>query len=140
MKINQLVPNFAVQNIKDTVVFYQEHFGFKLIEAVSESLDGTDKVLADNKEYLFAMMKKDNIELMFQRSDSFKADVVLSETDKIGASASFYMHAEGIDELYAYLKGKKLEMTELKTTWYGMKEFYIKDLNGYILCFAEKAE
>ncbi len=139
MKINQLVPNFAVQNIKDTVVFYQEHFDFELIEAVPESLDGADKVLAENKDYVFAMMKKDNIELMFQRTDSFKADVVFAETDNIGASASFYLRSEGIDELYKSLKDKKLEMTELKTTWYGMKEFYIKDLNGYILCFAEKA-
>ncbi|EKB58258.1 hypothetical protein HMPREF9700_02066 [Bergeyella zoohelcum CCUG 30536] len=33
-----------------------------------------------------------------------------------------------------------LQITELKTTWYGMQEFYLKDLNGYILGFAEKAE
>jgi hypothetical protein len=27
---------------------------------------------------------------------------------------------------------------ELETTWYGMREFYIKDCNGYILGFAER--
>ena len=30
-----------------------------------------------------------------------------------------------------------LELTELKTAWYGMQEFYLKDPNGYILGFAE---
>ncbi len=25
-------------------------------------------------------------------------------------------------------------------TWYGMKEFYVKDINGYILGFAEMGE
>ncbi|SQA75495.1 Glyoxalase-like domain [Capnocytophaga sputigena] len=52
----------------------------------------------------------------------------------------FYMDIEGIDEFHQQMKAKKLEITELKTTWYGMKEFYLKDINGYILGFAEKAE
>ncbi len=140
MKASKLIPNFEVTNIKNTVVFYQENFDFELVDAVPETLDGSDKVLDKNKEYVFAMMKKDDIELMFQRSDSFKEDVVFSKTEGIGASASFYIHCTGIDDLYSKLKNKKFEMTELKTTWYGMTEFYIKDLNGYILCFGEKAE
>jgi len=36
------------------------------------------------------------------------------------------------------MKSKNLQVTDLKTTWYGMQEFYLKDLNGYILGFAEK--
>ncbi|MGJ1286807.1 hypothetical protein ACR78B_17360 [Sphingobacterium spiritivorum] len=50
------------------------------------------------------------------------------------------MEIEGIKGFYENLKSKELEMTELKTAWYGMQEFYVKDLNGYILGFAEKAE
>jgi hypothetical protein len=30
--------------------------------------------------------------------------------------------------------------SKLKLTWYGVKEFYIKDNNGYILGFAEESE
>ena len=52
----------------------------------------------------------------------------------------FILDIEGIDEFHQQMKAKKLEITELKTTWYGMKEFYLKDINGYILGFAEKAE
>ena len=50
------------------------------------------------------------------------------------------MDIDGINEFYLDLKNKQLELTDLKTTWYGMQEFYVKDLNGYILGFAEKAE
>jgi len=28
---------------------------------------------------------------------------------------------------------------DLATTWYGMREFYIRDLDGYLLGFGEKA-
>jgi hypothetical protein len=50
------------------------------------------------------------------------------------------MDIEGIKEFHQEMKSKNLKVTELKTTWYGMQEFYLKDLNGYILGFAEKAE
>ncbi|WP_257669753.1 VOC family protein [Parapedobacter tibetensis] len=140
MKISKLSPNFEVSDIRKTVAFYTEHFGFKLIMAVSESQYGIDQTFAENKEYVYAMMQKDNVEFMFQRTDTFKNDVVFSKDLSIGATVSFYMDIEGIKEFHQKLKNKNLQITELKTTWYGMQEFYAKDLNGYILGFAEKAE
>ncbi|MEN2412938.1 VOC family protein [Flavobacterium mesophilum] len=140
MKISKLSPNFEVTDIRKTVEFYTENFGFKLIMAVPETQDGVEQTLADNKEYVYAMMQKDNIEFMFQRSDTFKNDVVFAKDLTLGATVSFYMDIEGITDFYSVLKSKNLEITPLKTTWYGMQEFYLKDLNGYILGFAEKKE
>ncbi len=140
MKINKLSPNFAVKDIKATVNFYTENFGFTMIMAVPESRDGVEQTLNEDKEYIYAMVQKDNVEFMFERSDSFKNDMIFAKDLNIGATVSFYMEVEGLTEFYNTLKNKKLQITELKTTWYGMKEFYVKDLNGYILGFAEKAE
>ncbi|WP_268849364.1 VOC family protein [Flavobacterium aestivum] len=140
MKVTKLAPNFEVNNIKQTVAFYTENFGFKLVMAVPESQDGIEQTFDDSKEYVYAMMQKDSLEFMFQRSDTFKNDVIFSKNLPIGATVSFYMDIEGIKEFHENLKNKNLELTDLKTTWYGMKEFYVKDLNGYILGFAEKAE
>ncbi len=138
MKIKKLSPNFEVANIKKTVEFYQKNFGFTLIMAVPESKDGIEQTLSNNKEYVYAMMQKDNIEFMFQRSDSFKEDLIFAKDLNMGATVSFYMEVEGLKEFYDTLKNKNLQITELKTTWYGMQEFYVKDLNGYIIGFAEK--
>ncbi|MGJ1360532.1 VOC family protein [Sphingobacterium spiritivorum] len=140
MKISKLSPNFEVTDIRNTVEFYTENFGFNLIMAVPETQDGINPAFAENKEYVYAMVQRDGIEFMFQRSDTFKDDVVFSKGQNIGATVSFYMEIEDIKEFYENLKSKNLEMTELKTAWYGMQEFYVKDLNGYILGFAEKAE
>ncbi len=140
MKINKLSPNFAVINIKETVRFYEENFGFNLVMAVPESQDGIEQTLSNEKDYIYAMMQKDNLELMFQRFDTFKNDVVFAKNLTMGATVSFYMEIEGIKEFYRILQNKNLQTTELKTTWYGMQEFYVKDLNGYILGFAEKEE
>ncbi|PID82372.1 MAG: bleomycin resistance family protein [Clostridiales bacterium] len=138
MKINKLSPNFEVICIEKTVKFYQEYLGFNLIMAVPESGDTIHQKLDGETEYIYSMVSRDDIQLMFQRSDSFKEDVSFSKGLEMGATVSFYMDIEAVDDLYESLKDKGLEMTEIKTTWYGMKEFYLKDLNGYILAFAEK--
>ncbi|WP_335955720.1 VOC family protein [Acinetobacter guillouiae] len=138
MKICKISPNFEVTDIKKTTVFYTENLGFNLIMAVPESQDGIDQTFLENKEYVYALVQRDNVEFMFQRSDTFKNDVVFSKGLAIGATVFFYMEIEGINEFYLALKHKNLQLTELKTTWYGMQEFYLKDLNGYILGFAEK--
>lgn len=140
MKISKLSPNFEVIDIRKTVDFYTKNLGFNLIMAVPETQDGIDSAFAENKEYVYALVQKDNVEFMFQRSDTFKDDVVFSKGQTVGATVSFYMEIEGIKGFYENLKSKELEMTELKTAWYGMQEFYVKDLNGYILGFAEKAD
>ncbi|MFW2106281.1 VOC family protein [Acinetobacter guillouiae] len=138
MKICKISPNFEVTDIKKTTAFYTENLGFNLIMAVPELQDGIDQTFLENKEYVYALVQRDNMEFMFQRSDTFKNDVVFSKGLAIGATVSFYMEIEDINEFYLALKHKNLQLTELKTTWYGMQEFYLKDLNGYILGFAEK--
>lgn len=139
MKLSKLTPNLAVADIRQTVQFYCENLGFELIMAVPVTQDGIEQQLSDGKEYVYAMLKKDGVELMFQRSDSFREDVVLAEQMSIGASVSFYMEGKGIDAFHAELKNKGIQVTELKLTWYGIKEFYLKDNNSYVLGFAEEA-
>ncbi|WP_419673641.1 hypothetical protein [Aliarcobacter butzleri] len=49
-----------------------------------------------------------------------------------------YIEVENVDELYLKIKDKVTIYKEIETTWYGQKEFYIKDINGYILGFTIK--
>lgn len=138
MKISKLSPNFEVHSIRETVGFYQEHLGFNLVMAVNEAQDGIVQDFENGKEYVYALVQKDGVEFMFQRTDTFKEDVLFSKGLSIGASVSFYFEIENIQEFYSTLKAKNLKITDLKTTWYGMQEFYLQDNNGYILAFAEK--
>lgn len=139
MKANKLTPNFEVKDIRETIAFYQSVLGFSLVMAVPETQDGIEQSLADGKEYVYALVSKDNVEMMFQRIDSFKKDVLFAKDLSMGASVSFYMEIDGIDTFYEQIKNKGLNPTELKAAWYGMREFYLKDNNGYILGFAEKS-
>ena len=140
MKINRLTPNFEVTDIRKTVEFYQNTLGFSLVMAVPETQDGIEQTLLDNKEYYYVVMQRDDVEFMFERSDKYLSDADFLQTKPIGASVSFYMEVTGIEDFYNEIKRKKVETTELKLMWYGMREFYMKDINGYVLGFAEKVE
>ncbi len=140
MQVNKLTPNLEVRNIKEVVQFYNTVLGFTLIMAVPEAQDGIEQSINDGKTYVYALMSKGNVEIMFQRTDTFKKDIEMLKDQSIGASATFYIEIEGLDEFYNTIKNKVSEKTEPKTAWYGMREFYIKDPNGYVLGFAEKSE
>ena len=103
MKANKLTPNFEVKNIRETVAFYQNFLGFSLTMAVPETQDGIEQTLADGKEYVYALVGKDKVEMMFQRTDSFKEDVSLAKDISLGASVSFYMEIDGIEDFYGQI-------------------------------------
>ncbi len=138
MKLKKLAPNFAVPDIEKTVAFYRDALGFKLEMAVPEDKSGVEQELTERKKYIYAMMSRDGVEVMFQRTDSIGEDVPPLKGVPIGASVSFYIEVENINALYQEIKPKAVVVKELETVWYGMQEFYVKDCNGYILGFAEK--
>ena len=140
MKVNKLTPNFEVKDIESTVTFYQSILGFTLVMAVPSTQDAMDESFISDKDYVYALVKKDGVGLMFQRTDSFKQDVTLARGLPIGASVSFYMEVNGLDDFFVSIKDKVDVFTAPEMAWYGMREFYLKDINGYILGFAEKVE
>jgi hypothetical protein len=57
--------------------------------------------------------------------------------DKKGSFGTFFIKMTGIEELHDSVKGKLDIALEMRTTFYGMKEFGIKDPDGYYMVFAE---
>lgn len=45
-----------------------------------------------------------------------------------------------VDAAYAYLKSKGLELEPPKIPDYGMKQLYVTDPDGYVLCFQWSAD
>ena len=129
--------NLAVKDIKETRKYYQENFNFKVQMLVDESKTIFDTQIKEELNYVWAMIYKDNISIMLQSVESLKEDVGVF-FDNIGASLTLYIDVENVDELYLKIKDKVTIYKEITTTWYGQREFYIKDINGYILGFSSK--
>jgi len=135
--MKKLTPNMAVKDVRESVNYYVENFGFKLVMAVSEDKSSIGDELVDGKEYIWANVMNGDVGFMFQKEDSFIDDIG-EVYAKLGASSTYYIEVEKIDELYAKVKDRVEIHKTIDTTWYGAEEFYVCDCNGYILGFSQR--
>lgn len=141
IKFKKLTPDLMVSDVAKTVQFYTEKLGFKLAMLVPENEKTVETQLVPGKSYVYAMVSRDEVFVMFMRKDVYEADVPELQGVPLGASVTFYCDVDNVHELYDQLQKSGVEtLTEITTTWYGMKEFYIQDCNGHILGFAEQVK
>ena len=141
VKFKKLTPDLMVLNVAKAVKFYTEKLGFKIAMLVPENEKAIETKLANEKKYVYAMVSRNEVFVMFMRKDVYEKDVQALKGAPIGASATFYCDVNNVSELYDSFKENGVDIIKgISTTWYGMKEFYIRDCNGYILGFAEQAQ
>ncbi|HEX6287584.1 MAG TPA: VOC family protein [Herpetosiphonaceae bacterium] len=124
--LNKLTPNLMVEDVNRTLEFYTRLLGFERLASVPET-----------GQFDWAMVQRDGVQLMFQARASLGGEVPALADAPIGASQTFYIEVEGLDELYRQLKDQVEIVAERHTTFYGTEEFAFKDCNGYVLAFSE---
>jgi len=127
-KLKKLTPNLMVEDVNRTTTFYKDVLGFELLATQPES-----------GQFDWAMMKRNDVEMMFQARASLTGELPLFKHKAIGGSLTFYIDIDGVEGLYANLKDKVTIVQNMHTTFYGAQEFAIQDCNGYILTFAESS-
>jgi uncharacterized glyoxalase superfamily protein PhnB len=126
ISFESLSPNVIVDDVNKAVDFYSKYLGFALIVSVPET-----------GSFNWAMVKRDSVTMMFQSLPSIQEDMPGLKINSKGSLGTFYINIKGVDALYGSVKGKVEIAVDMRTTFYGAKEFVIKDLNGYFLAFAE---
>jgi uncharacterized glyoxalase superfamily protein PhnB len=77
---------------------------------------------------------------MLHKSTNFTEEFPEFKGSNPSASLSIYIMVKDIDSYYAQVKNKTTPVKAMITQWYGNKEFYVKDQDGYILGFAQRVE
>lgn len=115
-----VVPMIHVPDVSATVDWYTS-IGFKLIRHNEE--DG---------EINWAKLLFGNSELMInaggKRSDNHRRDVDL------------YITTDNVDDLYRRLKGRVQVVEDIYNAFYGMREFIIRDINGFWVTFGQPVQ
>lgn len=127
--LKKLTPNLIVDDVNKTIEFYQSTLGcFEL-------------VLTDPKKGQFdwALMRCEDVELMFQSKKSLKDKIPAFLKIKSGGPVIIYIEVDSIEPLYNWIKDRVKVVSELSDTQYRMREFLIEDCNGFIIAFAEWA-
>ncbi len=127
-----------VADVNKAIDFYTHVLGFHHVMSVPM---GSEQVLfeySSTQPLVYALIKHGEVEIMLQEQKSLIENVpALGEAQNIRSSAVLYFEVEDVVSLAAKLKAHCPVVRDLHDTFYGMKEIYVKDLNGYVLGFAQ---
>ena len=133
MEFNQLIPEFDVFNLDETLHFYVDILGFK--------------VEYDRKNEKFAYLSFEKAQIMIQEIDGGNNKWQTGKLEyPLGRGINFEIDVESIDGIYNKLKSENYEIfVDIEEHWYrkedillGNREFLVKDPNGYLLRFSEE--
>ena len=116
MKLKNVRPVLAVNNIDDTVRFYRDVLGFEC----ANRMDG------------WAALCKDSVEVMISLPNAHEP------FEKPTLTGSIYFNTSDVDALWEQIKDKARVVYPIENFFYGMREFAIRDNNGYILQFGQE--
>ena len=116
MKLEKICPVLAVKNIDETILFYRNLLGFECVSRVEGWAD----------------LRKDNVEVMISLPNAHEP------FEKPTLTGSIYFSASHVDALWDEIKDKASIVYPIENFFYGMREFAIRDNNGYILQFGQE--
>ncbi len=130
--MKNLTPNLMVVDVNATANFYQQVFGFQVIESVP------DMVEPDSGKWQFAILHLGGVTIMLQNQRTLVEDVPSFSSQPIGGTLTLYIEVEDVRSLFEKVESHVTLLKEgLYETFYGTTEFTMRDPNGYILTFAQ---
>ena len=124
MKVLEVTPMLATENLAQTIEFYTEKLGFEC-----------RGLYPDAQNPCWASLWKDDAEIAFSLTNGD------SKIPKPTLTGSIYFYVDaGIEELWEALKEKVTIEYQIEDMNYGMREFGIRDSNGYLLNFGQNIE
>ena len=129
MTLETLTPNLMVEDVAATLAWYGEYLDFV-----------TAMTVPDQPPYNWAMAASGGAALMFQSRASYTEEAPWVAGQATGGSLGFYIKVTDVEGWYQRLRGKVTVVKEPYTTFYGAREFVIRDGNGYHLCLAQHTD
>ena len=117
-----VAPCFPVADISATMLWYQQ-LGFE-----------TDP-FPNHEPYVFAILRRDDIEIMLQRMEGYEKPELYARRD--GGVWDAYFRVERLKDFYEAVRDRVTIIKHLRRQPYGAWEFEVKDPNGYVLVFSE---
>lgn len=138
--IQKFWTNMMVGDMHQTIAFYRDKLDFDHVMSVPKNSEEVLFAYDGNRPLVYALLKKGDVELMFQERESLKNNV--PAFDKVqdgdfGGTLTFYFEVDDVNAMAEHLKLDCPVVRDLHDTFYGMREVYVRDPNGYILGFAQ---
>ncbi len=118
--IHELVPLLFVEDIARSTAFYQERLGF----AMTQQWEPGGKLA-------WCRLARDGAAVMLQQAIPEED----GPADGRGRGVTFYFQCDDADAMHADLTRRGLTAAPPQAAYYGMNQVFVKDPDGYELCF-----
>lgn len=133
-----LTPNLMTENVNATITFYCERLGFRMLMGLPFDTEHPINEFSAATPLQFAMLERNGAMLMIQERSSLAGECDLFANMPVSASATYYLEVEDLDRLLAGLGDGVETVLPERVTFYGMREVWIRDNNGYVVTLAQK--
>ena len=119
-KINGIAPQFLVDDLNEAIAYYRDALGFN-VDFVYESV--------------YAGVSRDGASIHLKQAPKTVSDRShRKKNDHLDA----YIDVSNVDELFADLTSRNARVTKgLENQPWQCRDFWVEDIDGYILCFSE---
>jgi len=126
-------PLLQVYDMPTSVRFYRDILGFDLVSNAA--------VRAEDEFGWCLLRSADSTEIMLNTAYDYGERPDAPDPARIAAHGDtcLYFGCPDVDVAYRHLRDKGLNINEPKVAWYGMKQLYLTDPDGFGICFQWKA-
>lgn len=125
-RLKKITPILFAQEIEPCIQFWTERLGFHKTAEVPEG-DKTG----------FVILEKDGLELMYQSYTSVEKDNAATAAAVRKGPTFLYIDVDDLNVALATTQGVEVVMP-VRSTFYGAKEFGVKDPAGHYIIFAQQ--
>lgn len=126
-------PYFEVFDMPTSIRFYRDILGF--------TVHDHSKPVAED-DYGWCWLKHgDSTDIMLNTAYDYGERPGAPDPTRIAAhrDTCLYIGCPDVDAAYQFLLEKGLKLNEPKVAWYGMKQLYLTDPDGFGICFQWRA-
>ena len=125
--------NLMVTDMGASLRFYHEVLGLTVAFTV-DSAQNTDMSGAVSDTAVFASLRAGESELMLQERANLAEDApMVTATTPPAGTFTLYFRVDDVDAVVDRLAEGHEVVKPLQTTWYGMKEIWVRDPDGYVV-------
>ncbi len=128
-----IIPNLMIADVQRSLAFYRDKLGMTVIMTV-----GADKTFNQGgdvvEDPVFAVVEWGGDQLMLQARESLTADLpTVPAAGEARLWGTVYMRGFAPDSV-----AERLDTADVikgpETSWYGMRELYVRDPDGHVIC------
>lgn len=122
-KLMTSCPHFLVADVRRAAEYYRDKLGFRIIGYFFE------------EPPVFGMVDRDRAEIHLRRAYDGKSG---SNRERVADALDCYVRVDDVEALHVEFKERGADITLPPIVQsYGMKEIYVRDPDGYTICFGQ---